>query len=527
MEAEKKIETVEEKQVQNKQPKKGGKKGPKSGGASKAKTATDDKITFDAAKNEDFPLWFEQICLAADLIDKRYPVKGTPVMKPYGYYMHDMIMQAVEKEWMDQDIEKAQFPMLIPQDFLEIEKDHVKGFESECFWVTKGGLKELDVKLALRPTSETAMYYMFALWIRSYKDLPLKMHQTCNVFRHETKDTRPLIRVREIFWNEAHTCHATAEEAAHALDEAWRGYLNVITGKLGFHGKRMRRPDWDKFPGAAYSDVMDTVLPDGKVLQTVGTHNLGQKFSKVFDIKFLNKQQKFEHCYMTCFGVSTRVLAAALSIHGDNKGLVLPPILARYHVVIVPIIMKKNLREEMLAKVSEIKQDLTRKGLRVFVDDDDSKKPGDKFYYWEMKGVPVRLEVGPRDLENKEARVVMRFSGEKYQAPLEGLADHLITKMDHILDIMRENAREFEESHTKTCTTQEEMVQWIDNKGGFARIPFFAMDTEAKAADEKVHELCGAEVRGFVPSEEPPAEGTLCLITGKPAKYWAYVAKAY
>lgn len=217
-----------------------------------------------------------------------------PVFKGYGFYMHNAIMGIIEQEWEKQEIEKAQFPLVIPETFLEKEKDHVKGFESECFWVTKGGLNDLEVRLALRPTSETAMYYMFNLWVRSFRDLPLKIHQTCNVFRYETKDTTPLIRVREIFWNEAHTCHETPEQALDNLEQAWSSYMYLIRDCLGVFGLRLRRPIWDKFAGAEHTDVMDSCMPSGKVLQIVGAHYLGQKFAKVFDIKFLNRTNKFE-----------------------------------------------------------------------------------------------------------------------------------------------------------------------------------------------------------------------------------------
>eukprot|EP01086_Lenisia_limosa_P009692 TRINITY_DN33268_c0_g1_i1.p1 TRINITY_DN33268_c0_g1~~TRINITY_DN33268_c0_g1_i1.p1 ORF type:complete len:550 (+),score=237.80 TRINITY_DN33268_c0_g1_i1:32-1651(+) len=486
----------------------------------------EDKITFDADKDTDFPTWFENICVMADIVDKRYPVKGMPVFRPYGFFMHDRIMKLIEAEWEEQGIDRAQFPTVIPEDFLKKEEDHVKGFEAECFWVTKGGLKDLETRLALRPTSETAMYYMFSLWVKSHRDLPLKVQQSCTVFRYETKNTRPLIRAREIFWNEAHTCHATREEARENLEQAWLSYYRLCNDHLGFFGKRLRRPEWDKFAGADYSDVLDSVMPDGKVLQAVGAHNLGQKFAKVFDIKFLNKSQKFEHAYMTCYGISTRILAAAVSAHGDKNGLVLPPSIAKVEVIIVPIVMKKKDREALIAAADEVAVSLKAAGIRAQVDDDDTK-PGEKFYKWEMKGVPCRVEIGPRDLLSGEMRVVMRDNNQKDQIQRADAAAELKTRLTEMMDRIRSAAKAKYETSEKTCMTLEEATEWLAQGGGFARIPFFSMEKEAKEADEKIHEATGGEVRGYMPHEEAPAEGTVCAVTGKPAKYWGYVARAY
>eukprot|EP00741_Cyanophora_paradoxa_P022386 tig00021463_g21612.t1 len=520
----------EAKPAKEKKPKEDKKaKEEKKGGDTPASANSGDVTTF-SAKKANFAEWYEQILIVAEIVDKRYPVKGMPVFRGYGFYMHNRIMEIIEKEWEKQDIEKSQFPLVIPQTFLEKEKDHVKGFESECFWVTKGGLNELEVKLALRPTSETAMYYMFAMWVRSFRDLPLKVHQTCNVFRHETKDTRPLIRVREIHWNEAHTCHATPAEAIENLEAAWASYNLLITDNLGVYGLRLRRPDWDKFAGSEHTDVMDSVMPCGRVLQIVGAHYLGQKFAKVFDIKFLNKENQFEHAYMTCYGISTRVLASCLSVHGDDRGLVLPPVIARYEAVIVPIVMAKKGAETSgpgpIEKAHEYKKLLQDAGLRVTVDDSD-KKPGEKYYFWEMKGVPLRVEIGPRDVQNGVVTVVSRDTGEKKTVPAADLAGGLRALLGELHARLTAKSKEFHESKCKTVTTTAELQDVVRNNGGFARFPFFSMGHDAKEADKQVHEICGGEVRGFRPDEAPPAEGTKCLITGQPAKYWAYAARSY
>ncbi|KAJ4456699.1 putative Proline--tRNA ligase [Paratrimastix pyriformis] len=500
--------------------------GTPSPAAATATAATPETFNFPKDR-EGFAAWYDNIMTFADIVDRRYPVKGMPILKPYGYFMHNQIMKFAEQEWESQGIQGAQFPVLIPADFLGREKEHVKGFEKECFWVTKGGENDLETKCALRPTSETAMYPMYALWIRSFRDLPLKMYQTNSVYRYETKDTRPLIRVREIPWNEGHTCHATAADALDCLEQAWGSYTRMTRDLLGFTGVRIRRAVWDKFAGSEHTDVLDTIMPCGRVLQAVGAHYLGQKFARVFDIKFLNKENAWEYAYMTCFGISTRILAAALAIHGDQKGLVLPPMLAQKQVVIVPILVgKKTSYEEVINKAKEYRDVLMRAGIRAYVDDTPSS-PGEKFYYWEMKGVPLRMEVGPRDVQNGTCVVVRRDTGEKSTIQGADVAAACRAGLDALLANIRAKGLEFHRTHITTCNTVEEMVHAIQVVGGFARIPFHSMGMEAKVSDERVHELCGGEVRGFSPAEEVPAPGTLCIITGKPATVWAYVARAY
>mmetsp|Transcript_22257 Transcript_22257/g.62528 ORF Transcript_22257/g.62528 Transcript_22257/m.62528 type:complete len:546 (-) Transcript_22257:370-2007(-) len=506
-----------------------GKKGGAPGGAKKGegKNKAEEKVTFSVKKNEDFNEWFEQIIRFAGIMDKRYPVKGMPVFNPYGFAVHNRLMNILEAEWEKLSIEKAQFPLLIPREFFELEGEFAKGFEEEVFWVTHGGLKELDVQLAMRPTSETPMYYMFSQWIRSYRDLPLKVHQTCSVFRHETKQTRPLIRAREIHWNEAHTCYSTEEGAIQDLTDAWKAYDYLIKDCACFTGLILRRPKWDKFPGAEYTDVMDTIMPSGRVLQTVGAHYLGQKFAKSFDIKFLNDKKEHEFVYMTCYGVSTRLTAATLSIHGDDKGLIIPPRLARFQVIIVPIVMKKS-DKSTIEKAHEIGALLLKHGIRSKVDD-SNQRPGEKFYHWEMKGVPLRVEIGPRDLKNGVVTVVARDGGvEKHTLDFneDTLPGAVAEELEAVQDRLRATAFAFHESRVKTCMEKEELIDAVAN-GFVARIPFHSMDEDGEASDKLVHEWTMGEVRGHDAKEAPPPEGTKCIVTQKEAKYWAYACKCY
>ncbi len=517
------------------------------------------------AKKSDFAAWYEQILVAADLLDKRYPVKGMPVWKSAGWFMQEKIMRLVEEQWEEQDIEKCQFPLCIPETFLKKEEDHVAGFEKECFWVTKGGLNELDVRLALRPTSETAMYSMFSLWIRSHSDLPLKLHQTCQVFRHETKNTKPLIRVREIYWNEAHTAHATAEDAAENLVKAWHGYRTVFKDQLGFWGLVLRRPVWDKFAGSLYTEVLDTIMPCGRVLQTVGAHNLGTKFAKVFNIQYQTEDNKPEDVHMTCYGVSTRVLAAAISIHGDDKGLVLPSALSKIQVVIIPIQAPQNyikrkakqqtdpaVKEEMLANekellagirqtvadsAAELARTLKRAGIKAHIDDRDAK-PGFKYNHWELRGVPVRLEVGPRDVDcEADARMcrlcprVMRSEDglDKKDILQADLVEEVLGMNERLLASLWKAAEVHNSTHITKCSTIAEVKDVMDTVGGFAKIPFCSMDEDGADAEAVIREATGGEVRGYCPDEtEVLPAGTMCL--GDPtreAKYWGFVARSY
>ncbi|XP_049849055.1 proline--tRNA ligase 2-like [Schistocerca gregaria] len=482
------------------------------------------KETFYIDKDKQFNRWYERVLIEADIMDKRYPIKGMPIFSAYGYHMHNAMMKILEKEWDKLGIDKVQFPILIPELYLKREAQHLAGFSPEVFWVTEGGSKSLEAKSALRPTSETAIYSMFSLWVRSFRDLPLKVHQTCCVYRYETKDTLPLIRAREIYWNEGHTCHATREDALQMLENAWASYLYLLNEHLGVYGKRLRRPEWDKFAGAEHTDVLDCVLPSGKVLQSVGAHYLGQIFAKSFDIHFLTDKNTNEHAYMTCFGVSTRMLASCLATHGDNKGLILPSSIAKYQVVIVPLLYKG--KEEMCVEAGKKwKSTLTAANIPCYLDDSE-KNPGEKYYYWEMKGVPIRMEVGPRDVENDQVCLVRRDTSEKHFEPSETVIAKIRSLLSNIDNNLRQKAKTKADSYVVTCKTLEEVIKVIETRGGFARIPYFSFDLDGKEGEKIIQEKTNAEIRGYDPTEtiEP---GMTCLVTGKPAKHWAYVAKSY
>lgn len=378
--------------------------------------------------------------------------------------------------------------------------------------------------MCLRPTSETAMYSMFSKWIKTEEDLPLLVQQTCNVFRYETKGTKPLIRVREIPWNEAHTCHSTPQEAIEFLSKTWESLISLFQDTLSVNGMKLRRPEWDKFPGGEFTDVLDVVMPCGRVLQSIGSHYLGQHFSQAFNIKFTDNS-KTDFAYMTCIGVSTRALATVLSIHGDDKGLVVPSIIAPYQVIIVPI-FKKGCEEKMNLIINEIKLKLNNINLRVQIDLDSSKHPGEKYYLYEMKGVPIRIDFGPKDMEKNQCVLVIRTIEGKLTVSLDNIENEVKNALIKYDQALKERSKVHFHSRIVDCSTLDEVKESLDH-GGFAKIPFFTMDKDGKGPAEFIREKTGGEIRGWSPTDNQPGEGTQCIISKNPAKYYAYVARAY
>ena len=409
---------------------------------------------------ENFSEWFHNILEEANIIDSRYPIKGMSVWLPYGYQIRKYMLN-VYRDLLDKDHEEVLFPLLIPEAELAKEGKHVKGFEDEVYWVTQGGQKPLNENLALRPTSESSIYPMFSLLVRSHIDLPMKYYQVVNTFRYETKHTRPLIRVREITtFAEAHTIHSSAEETEDQVNEGIEIYKKLFN-ELGIPYTISKRPVWDKFPGADYTMAFDTLLPDGKALQIGTVHNLGQTFAKTYDITFENKEGKHEYAYQSCYGLSDRVIAAAIGIHGDEKGLVLPPNLSPKQVTIIPILFKKG-KEEVLNKCNEIKDNLENAGIRVMIDDRDIR-PGKKFYEWELKGTPLRLELGPRDLENNETVMVRRDNLEKTEVNLnDDIVSIVKDRLNDINGLLRENAWDSFKENIKSVSDVNEIKELIE-----------------------------------------------------------------
>ncbi|WP_303295043.1 proline--tRNA ligase [Methanobrevibacter woesei] len=467
---------------------------------------------------ENFSEWFHDILEKANITDSRYPIKGMAIWMPYGFQIRKYTLEVL-KELMDQECDEVLFPMLIPEEELAKEGIHVKGFEDEVYWVTQGGQKELNEKLALRPTSETSMYPMYSLWIRSHIDLPIKYYQIVNTFRYETKHTRPLIRVREITtFKEAHTAHATKEECDEQVNtfvELYKDFFDY----LGIPYLISKRPEWDKFPGADYTMAFDTIMPDGKTLQIGTVHNLGQTFAKTFDITFEDKDGEHKLVYQSCAGLSDRVIAAFIAVHGDEKGLKLPAIAAPDHITIIPILFKEG-KEEVITKCMELKELFEDAGLRVNIDDRDIR-PGKKFFDWELKGTPLKLEIGPRDLKNNKTIAMRRDELEKIELDLDdSLLDKVLDLLEDYDDNLYETSWDFLEEHVKFTENLDEVKDLIES-GNVVSFNWCGDEACGKAIEEET----GYDILGI--QEEITDSDAKCIHSGEPAKYVAIMAKTY
>jgi prolyl-tRNA synthetase len=464
---------------------------------------------------KDFISWLNSIIDTAKILDIRYPIKGTYVWYPYGYKLRRLILGIIGEFLDESGHEEALFPLLIPEEEFMKEAIHVKGFEDEVYWVTHGGLSELNVKLALRPTSETAIYPMFALWIRSHADLPIKVYQVVNAFRYETKSTRPLIRLREITtFIEAHTAHQTYEEAEKNVQEAVRIYKKFF-GAIGVPYVVTRRPDWDKFPGADYTIAFDTILPDGKTLQIGTVHNLGTTFAKTFDITFENTKGDQEYAYQTCYGISDRAIASHLAIHGDDKGLCLMPAVAPIQCIVVPILFKgkeKEVEEAVQRVVKELE------GVRVEVDSAETT-PGNKFYHWEMKGVPLRIEIGPRDVEAETAVLVRRDTGEKKTVSLKGIKKEVSQSLSDIAENMKKESIKEMASQIIDSPSIEDAEEKLREKGGIIRTVWCG----EKECGLEIEEVLNATLLGTSAEET----GEECLSCKGDGKHILLISRSY
>ena len=457
----------------------------------------------------DFSGWYHEILWRAEIMDVRYPVKGLYVWYPFGFALRQQVYGLL-RSLLDRDHEEALFPLLIPEQEFMKEAEHIKGFENEVYWVTHGGTTPLDVKLALRPTSETAIYPMYALWVRSHADLPLKIYQIVSTFRYETKHTRPLIRLREITsFKEAHTVHATWKEAEAQVEVAI-GLYREFYQAMGIPVIVSRRPEWDKFPGADYTIAVDTIMPDGRTLQIGTVHHLGDHFSRTFSIQYEDPAGEQQYAHQTCYGISERSIAAVISVHGDDRGLVFPPLVAPVQVVLVPIIVGSR-KEEVLAAADTVAEALRTAGLRVKVDRREIR-PGAKYYHWEMRGVPLRLEIGPRDLDAGVVTAVTRL-GAKSRIPRADLAAGVQAVLGQLQDQLRDRAEEDLKARITSTATLAETAAAV--KTGVALAPWCGDRECAEALEQQVDaSVLGTEVRGYG-TERMDAP---CIICGKPGK---------
>ena len=472
-------------------------------------------VTQIASRRENFPQWYTDVILKTDMVDYS-DVRGCMVIKPYGYRVWELIQQDLDARFKATGHQNAYFPLFIPESLLKKEAEHVEGFAPEVAWVTHGGDELLTERLCVRPTSETIICSMYSKWIQSYRDLPLLLNQWCNVVRWE-KNTRPFLRTSEFLWQEGHTAHATAEEAQAETIQQLRTYRAFMEDVLAIPVICGRKSENEKFAGAYATYTLEAMMQDGKALQMGTSHNLSDHFAKAYDINYLSKEGRLEPCYTTSWGVSTRMIGGLIMVHGDDRGLVMPPRVAPIQVVILPIAMHKP---GVLEKANELLQLLKAAGLRVQLDDRD-QSAGWKFNEWEMKGVPVRVEVGPRDIENGQVMAVRRDTLEKLALPMEGLSDALKTLLDSVHDGMYQKALAFREAKTVQAETFDELAAGVQN--GFV----LANWCGCGACEDEIKAKTGATTRCMPFDGAEVEEGAVCVHCGKPAVTRMYFAKSY
>ncbi len=466
--------------------------------------------------NDDFTKWYTDVCIKSELCDYG-PVKGTIIFRPYGYAIWERIQAEADKRFRAHGVSNAYFPMLIPQAFLMREAEHVEGFAPEVATVTHVGDTELGEKLVLRPTSETIIGNMYSKWIDSYRDLPLKLNQWANVVRWE-KTTRPFLRTSEFLWQEGHTAFATPEEANADALEMLGVYKEIANDVLALPVLTGQKSEKEKFAGAVATYGMEAMMKDGKSLQSGTTHYLGDNFAKAFDVKFLDKDGTHKYAYQASWGISTRLIGAIIMAHGDERGLCLPPVVAPIQAVIVPIGAAKN--AEVGEKAAEIEAVLDKAGVRVKLDDRD-QSPGFKFNHWELRGVPVRIELGARDIAAGAVTVCRRDTGEKSAVPIDSVADGVSKLLIEIAANMFEKARAFTESHIVKVSSLGEMEKALDG-GNFCD----AYWCEERGCEDEIKNRFAATTRVFHEDQSDAAKHK-CVCCGKKAKRRIYFARAY
>ncbi len=465
---------------------------------------------------EDFAKWYTDIVKKAELIEYT-SVKGCMVIRPYGYAIWENMQRILDGMFKATGHENVCMPMFIPESLLQKEKDHVEGFAPEVAWVTQGGTEKLEERLCVRPTSETLFCEHYANIIQSHRDLPKLYNQWVSVVRWE-KTTRPFLRSREFLWQEGHTIHATAEEAIEETERMLNVYADFCEQYLAMPVVKGKKTESDKFAGAVSTYAIEALMHDGKALQAGTSHYFGDGFAKAFGIQYQSKENKLEYPHQTSWGVTTRLIGAIIMTHGDNNGLVLPPAVAPIQAVIIPVAAHKP---GVLEKANELKDTLAAAGIRVKLDDSDNS-PGWKFSEYEMKGVPVRIELGPRDIESGNCVLVTRHNREKTVTPLENVADAVREKLTEVRDALYKNALENRERRTYACKTMDEITKALEEKGdGFVK----AMWCGDEACEDKVKEVTGVGSR-CIPFEQEQLSD-VCVCCGKPAKCMVMWGKAY
>ena len=475
-------------------------------------------VTEITPQSEDYSRWYLDVVRKAELADYS-PVKGCMVIRPYGYAIWERIQRELDDRIKATGHVNAYFPLFIPESLLLREAKHVEGFAPQVAWVTKGGTEELEEKLIVRPTSETIFGVMYQKWIQSWRDLPLLINQWANVVRWE-KVTRPFLRTTEFLWQEGHTAHETAEEAQEETLKILDLYAEVCETVLAMPVLKGQKSESEKFAGAAKTYSIEALMGDGRALQAGTSHNLGQNFAKAFKIQFQGRDKTLQHAWTTSWGVTTRLVGGLIMTHGDDSGLILPPSVAPWQVVIVPI-PRGNWKETVLPACESIRGRLQAAGIRVKLDTDESQTPGWKFAEYEMRGVPLRLEIGPKDIEKSSVFAARRDTRQKQSLPMEGLPDRIKALLAEIQTSLLNKALAFREEHTTRVSTYDEFKQVMDGRPGFVVAPW----CESGQCEADIKAETQATIRNI-----PFGQGTPdspCIKCGRPATVFAWFAKAY
>ena len=470
-------------------------------------------------KADDLSEWYTQVVTKAQLADYS-SAKGFIVVMPYGFSIWESIKAHFDRKIKEIGHQNAYFPLLIPERLLKKEAEHFEGFTPEVFWVTHSGNSELGERLAIRPTSETIINEAYSRWVKSWRDLPVLINVWNSVLRAEITSTKPFIRTTEFLWQEGHTVHGSEEEAEREVMTILDIYKHLVEDQLAIPVLVGKKTEREKFKGAVYTTTLEAMMPDGKAIQMGTSHHLGQNFSKPFEIKYLGKDEKEHFAWTTSWGISWRLIGATIMSHGDDKGLVLPPKVAPTQVVFVPIHYKESDKENILQTVRHISVELEKHSIRTFIDDREQYTPGWKYHEWEMKGVPLRVEVGPRDMLSKQITVVRRDSGKKTAILQSESTSQIVNILNEIQLSLLQRAKETLDSLTTTATDMKQLAHIIETKGGFVR----AFLSEDNDCEDKIKQETGATVR-IVPFEEK-AKGK-CVYCGAANSREVVFARSY
>ncbi len=457
------------------------------------------EIGITVSKSENFSEWYTQVVIKAELADYA-PVKGLIVLRPDGYSIWESIKESLDKKLKETGHRNGFLPVLIPESLLAKEKEHFEGFNPEVFWVTHSGTSEIGDRLALRPTSETLAYSLFSKWIRSWRDLPLKINFWNSALRAEIKGTKPFLRTSEFLWQEGHTVHATKDESEKEVADILDLYKKTIEEELAVPVVTGKKSEKDKFVGAVYTNTLESLMPDGKALQMGTSHFLGQNFSKPFDVKYLDENNSETFAWQTSWGVSWRLIGGMIMTHGDDKGLILPPKVAPIQVVIIPIYYSKEDKENVLQKACQIKDSLSNNDIRVHLDDREQRTPGFKFNDWEMKGIPIRIEIGPKDIAKNQIVLARRHNQTKISLDIDGFTEKTLSELKNIQKEMFDAAKKILDERVVRVSEYQQFKKELEN-GKMIDCSWCGNQT----CEDKIKEETGADLR-VIPSDNTKAE---------------------